>query len=93
LTIGEFQRHIDAIYYDRDRARGVAGTFQWFTEEVGELAQALRKGNRAALEGEFADVLAWLSTLASLTGVDLERAIGKYARGCPRCAAAPCNCP
>lgn len=93
MTIGEFQRHIDAIYYDRDRARGVAGTFQWFTEEVGELAQALRKGNRAALEGEFADVLAWLSTLASLTGVDLERAIGKYARGCPRCAAAPCNCP
>jgi hypothetical protein len=38
-------------------------------------------------------VLAWLATLASLSGVDLEAAArAKYALGCPRCKAAPCAC-
>ena len=74
MTITEFQRLIEDIYLAKDTTRGVAGTFVWFTEEVGELARALRRADRERLDGEFADVLAWLTTLASLAGVDLERA-------------------
>jgi NTP pyrophosphatase (non-canonical NTP hydrolase) len=94
MTIAEFQRLIEAIYGAKDRGRGLEGTFMWFTEEVGELSRALRRGVRgAALEEEFADVLAWLSTLATIAGVDLEVvARAKYAAGCPRCRATPCRC-
>jgi NTP pyrophosphatase (non-canonical NTP hydrolase) len=88
-----FQALIERIYLERDRARGVSGTALWFVEEVGELVRAIRRGARENLEEEFADVLAWLATLASLHGVDLERtARAKYARGCPRCQATPCGC-
>jgi NTP pyrophosphatase (non-canonical NTP hydrolase) len=93
MQIAEFQKLIEAIYFERDRSRGLAGTHMWFCEEVGELTRALRRGERGELDGEFADVLAWLATLASLSGVDLEKAAAKkYARGCPRCHAAPCAC-
>ncbi len=93
MTIREFQDLIEAIYGAKDGARGTAGTFMWFSEEVGELSRALRRGDRAELEAEFADVLAWLSTLASLHGVDLAAAAGrKYGGGCPRCHATPCAC-
>jgi NTP pyrophosphatase (non-canonical NTP hydrolase) len=93
MRIAEFQKRIEEIYYARDSARGLAGTHMWFQEEVGELTRALRRNRREELEGEFADVLAWLSTLASMAGVDLERAAAaKYAGGCPRCKSAPCNC-
>ena len=89
-----FQQRIEEIYLQRDRARGVQGTLLWFVEEVGELVRAIRRGERQNLEEEFADVYAWLATLASLHGVDLD-AIGrkKYEHGCPRCHAAPCACP
>ena len=94
MKIQEFQKLIEAIYYERDSARGLAGTHMWFCEEVGELTRALRRDNRDELEGELADVLAWLSTLASIAGIDLEAAAHKkYAEGCPRCAATPCACP
>lgn len=93
MHIAEFQRLIEGIYYEKDSARGLSGTYMWFAEEVGELTRALRRGQRQELEGEFADVLAWLSTLASIAGVDLERAAaGKYAEGCPRCVSTPCSC-
>lgn len=93
MRIAEFQKRIEDIYLERDAARGLAGTHMWFCEEVGELTRALRRDDRAALEGEFADVLAWLATMASISGVDLERAAtGKYAEGCPRCKATPCGC-
>ncbi|MBI4575064.1 MAG: nucleotide pyrophosphohydrolase [Planctomycetes bacterium] len=92
--LDEFQRHIEAIYLRRDSARGLAPTFMWFVEEVGELSRALaRQDDPAALRGEVADVLAWLSTLASMKGIRLEEAAGKYARGCPRCQGIPCRCP
>ena len=94
MQLGEFQKLIEAIYFERDNARGLAGTHMWFCEEVGELTRALRRGQQDELEGEFADVLAWLSTLASIAGIDLEEAARKkYARGCPRCEATPCGCP
>ena len=93
LTIGAFQELIERIYGEKDSARGTAGTFMWFSEEVGELSRALRRGQRENLEEEFADVLAWLSTLASMHGVDLGAvAARKYAGGCPRCHATPCAC-
>jgi NTP pyrophosphatase (non-canonical NTP hydrolase) len=94
MQIGEFQKKIEDIYYARDSARGLAGTHMWFCEEVGELTRALRRDDRKELEGEFADVLAWLATLASIANVDLQAAATKkYGQGCPRCHAAPCACP
>lgn len=89
VTLASFQGLIRERYYATDSARGSAGTFLLFMEEVGELATALhdnRPGKktpptdaeRANLEEEFADVLAWLATLANITGVDLTRAVGKY---------------
>jgi NTP pyrophosphatase (non-canonical NTP hydrolase) len=93
MTIAEFQRRIEAIYYARDSARGTAGTFMWFAEEVGELARALRRGDRQATQDEFADVFAWLATLASIQKVELEQAVEKYAAGCPKCKRTPCQCP
>lgn len=93
MEITDFQQLIERIYFERDSARGLAGTHMWFCEEVGELTRALRRGQHEELEGEFADVLAWLSTLASIAGVDLEAAANKkYARGCPRCESTPCAC-
>jgi NTP pyrophosphatase (non-canonical NTP hydrolase) len=91
---GSFQRLIEDIYFERDSARGVPGTLLWFVEEVGELVRAIRRKEQKNLEEEFGDVYAWLATLASLHGLDLE-AIGrkKYGGGCPRCQAAPCACP
>ena len=93
MRIADFQKRIEEIYYERDSARGLPGTHMWFCEEVGELTRALRRGQGAELAGEFADVLAWLSTLASIAGVDLQQAaLAKYGNGCPRCHAAPCAC-
>ena len=93
MKVSEFQRLIEDIYGAKDAARGTAGTYMWLAEEVGELSRALRRGDRAGLEEEFADVFAWLSTLASMHGVDLQAvAAAKYASGCPRCSSTPCAC-
>lgn len=76
ITIAAFQSHIRAKYYDVDVRRGTAATWLWFSEEIGELARALARGeDRANLEEEFADVLAWLCTLANITDVDLAEAV------------------
>ena len=93
-----FQEQIERIYLERDRARGWERTFVWFAEEVGELARALHRSENAGeaeianLREEFADVAAWLVTLASIRGIDLEQAARKYALGCPRCGGTPCEC-
>jgi NTP pyrophosphatase (non-canonical NTP hydrolase) len=82
LTIAAFQKHILERYEKVDRERGTAKTFLWFIEEVGELATALNGEDRANLEEEFADVVAWLCTLANINDVDLAGAIGrKYLSG------------
>ena len=78
MTIREFQDFIRKQYYQRDSDRGTAGTFMWFVEEVGELASALAGDNQADKEEEFADVLAWMCTLANINDVDLATAIEKY---------------
>ena len=93
MTISEFQKLIEDIYYERDSSRGLDGTFMWFMEEVGELAAALKTASKKELEQEFADCLAWLNTLASISGVKMDKAIGKYTNGCPGCRQTPCSCP
>ena len=93
MDLDAFQRLIDATFGERDRARGVPSSVAWLAEEVGELAQAVRKGSHEQQVHEFADVLAWLTSLANQVGVDLDEAAGRYANGCPRCASIPCTCP
>lgn len=93
MKISEFQKNIEDIYFTKDSDRGLLGTFAWFVEEVGELSRELRsQKNKKELQDEFADVLAWLSTLASITGIDLEESAKKYADGCPKCHEIPCIC-
>jgi NTP pyrophosphatase (non-canonical NTP hydrolase) len=93
VEIGELQERLRALYEARDRARGRDATFLWLVEEVGELSRALRGGDRAALRHELSDVLAWLLSVATLDGVDMEEAAARYAGGCPRCGRTPCRCP
>ena len=78
MTIRQFQDFIRGKYYARDSERGTGGTFLWFVEEVGELASALAGDDQANKAEEFADVLAWLCTLANINDVDLTRAVEKY---------------
>ena len=93
MTIADFQRLIEAIYFEKDNGRGLDATFLWFVEEVGELSRALKRGTREEQAGEFADVLAWLTTMASIAGIDLEAAAqAKYESGCPKCKQTPCAC-
>jgi NTP pyrophosphatase (non-canonical NTP hydrolase) len=92
MEIAELQRTLRRTYFERDVERGADATFRWLTEEVGELAKALRGGDRAELEHEFSDVLAWLASLANLTGVELETVAARYADGCPKCGTSPCTC-
>jgi len=93
LTLSELQQIIRETYGDKDRKRGIPATFLWFMEEVGELATALRSGSDEEKALEFADVLAWLATLANGAGVDLEQAVRKkYGQGCPGCGKVPCSC-
>ena len=92
LGIRDLQATIRATYGDRDRARGTDAALGWFVEEVGELSRAIRRQGHDQRVVEFADVLAWLVTLADLSGVDLAAAATRYAGGCPRCGDRPCTC-
>jgi NTP pyrophosphatase (non-canonical NTP hydrolase) len=91
-TFAGLQDVIERTYGERDRARGQATAVAWLAEEVGELAQAVRKGTHDDRVHEFADVVAWVATLANQVGVDLTEAIQRYAAGCPRCGSLPCSC-
>ena len=93
MEIRDLQSSMARLYLERDQARGRDVTFRWLTEEVGELAKAMRTGDRANLEHEFGDVMAWLASLANLEGIDLETAVARYAATCPRCGDALCDCP
>jgi NTP pyrophosphatase (non-canonical NTP hydrolase) len=94
VTVADFQQLIRRMYLEKDLARGVEGTFMWLMEEIGELATALRNGSHEERVGEFADVLAWLTTIANVVGVDLSEALmQKYGSGCPGCSQFVCMCP
>lgn len=93
MEIRAFQQLIDRMYSDKDRQRGAAKTFVWFMEEVGELASAIARNDPPDDKaGEFADVFAWLVTLANVEGIDLQDAIRKFTAGCPGCGKTACTC-
>jgi NTP pyrophosphatase (non-canonical NTP hydrolase) len=93
ISLADFQRLIEKMYSHKDRARGSEATFLWLCEEVGELAASIREGSKADKAEEFADVLAWLATLANVEGIDLEQAVqDKYGTGCPGCGLMVCTC-
>lgn len=93
MDIRTLQAQIAEAFAARDRARGMDGTFRRLVEEVGEVAKALRAGDRGALALELSDLVAWTVSLAVLGGVDLDAALARYAAGCPRCGTSPCRCP
>jgi NTP pyrophosphatase (non-canonical NTP hydrolase) len=93
MEIRDFQALIEKMYSDKDRARGTPATFLWLMEEIGELATALREGTQDEKNGEFADVVAWLVTLANINDIDLTAALqAKYGKGCPGCRKLVCIC-
>ena len=94
VSVNDFQNLIHKMYFEKDAARGIDGTFMWLMEEVGELATALRTDDKENLAEEFADVLAWLATIANVAEIDLTAAITKkYGSGCPGCQHFVCSCP
>ena len=93
MDLDELQQLMERLYGDADRQRGVAPTVAWLCEELGELAQAVRKGTRQEQLHELGDVLAWLVSLGSQLGLSMEDAAARYAAGCPVCGSLPCSCP
>jgi NTP pyrophosphatase (non-canonical NTP hydrolase) len=93
ISLREFQQLIREMYYEKDVERGIDGTFMWLIEEVGELAGALREETPEEQAAEFADVLAWLATIANVADIDLTAAVReKYGSGCPGCGRLVCTC-
>jgi len=93
LHIHEFQNLMRRLYFHRDSERGVMGTYEWLTDEVEELGDALKANDKKGMEEEFADVIAWLASLANVLNIDLEEeALTKYDNRCPKCGRAPCRC-
>jgi len=94
VELAAFQELMARTYGERDAARGQPATVAWLAEEVGELARAVRKGDRGDQVHELGDVLAWVASLASQLGVSLDDAVERYTRvpGCPVCGSCPCAC-
>lgn len=92
MEIIAFQQKMQELYGDADRERGIPATIAWLTEELGELAQAVRKGTTEQQVHELGDVLAWLASLANQLDLDLDAAANRFVQGCPKCAASPCDC-
>ncbi|MCW4015993.1 MAG: nucleotide pyrophosphohydrolase [Candidatus Bathyarchaeota archaeon] len=93
MHIHEFQKMMRQLYFERDTKRGTKGTTDWLADEVEELKEALEEGDRNSAAKEFADVLAWLASLANIVDIDLESAaLTKYNNKCPKCGLSPCNC-
>ena len=92
MDLAGLQTVMRDTYGDRDTARGVDATFRWLTEEVGELARAIRAGSDEDRRLEMSDVLAWVASLANLLAIDLDDAMARYADGCPKCHDRPCAC-
>jgi len=93
VHIHEFQEMMKRLYFHRDSERGVKRTYDWLVDEIRELGEALEEKDKEAVEKEFADVIAWLASLANITGIDLERAaLNKYSCKCPKCQMSPCQC-
>ena len=83
MELGAVQELMDRLYGEQDRARGVPATVAWLCEELGELAQAVRKGTPEQQLHELGDVLAWLASLANQLGLSLTEAMGRYVEDPP----------
>jgi NTP pyrophosphatase (non-canonical NTP hydrolase) len=93
MHIQEFQEMMNQLYFKRDSRRGLEDTLNWLEDELGELKEALNGTDKEATEKEFADVIAWLASLANIAGIDLEKAaVNKYNNKCPKCQQSPCQC-
>ncbi len=93
MHISEFQEMMKQLYFHRDSKRGVKGNYEWLVDEVRELGEAIEGKDKESTENEFADVIAWLASLANVIQIDLEKAaINKYPQKCPRCKKSPCQC-
>lgn len=93
MHISEFQEMMRRLYFHKDSRRGTDGTYVWLVDEVRELGEALDENNKEELQKEFADVIAWLASLANVTGINLEKAaLDKYSNNCPKCKQSPCQC-
>jgi NTP pyrophosphatase (non-canonical NTP hydrolase) len=92
VELADLQSVIEATFGAQDRARGLPSSVAWLTEEVGELAQAIRKGTRDEQVHELGDVIAWVTSIANQLGITLDEALERYRTGCPRCGASPCSC-
>src|SRR5579859_5381687 len=84
-TLKDLQNYIDEVCRERGWVKDTyAEKFLLFSEEVGELAKAMRKAaglyeekakqKNIKLEEEFVDVLSYLLDLANCLQVDLEKA-------------------
>jgi len=94
MHINRFQQMMRNIYFHRDSERGARGTYKWLVDEVEELGAAVKEEDPKTMMDEFADVLAWLASLANVVGIDLEKAAtSKYDGKCPKCHESPCQCP
>jgi NTP pyrophosphatase (non-canonical NTP hydrolase) len=83
MELATVQELMDRLYGERDRARGVPATVAWLCEELGELAQAVRKGSPEQQLHELGDVLAWLASLANQLGLSLSDAMSRYVEDPP----------
>ena len=80
MELAEVQKLMEDLYGEADRQRGIPATVAWLCEELGELAQAVRKGTRDQQLHELGDVLAWLASLANQLDLDLDEAIDRYTK-------------
>ncbi|MGQ0535792.1 MAG: MazG nucleotide pyrophosphohydrolase domain-containing protein [Methanobacteriota archaeon] len=93
MRVAEFQTLIRDLYFERDRDRGVVGTYLWLADETGDLSTAIRRKKKERVEEELADVMSWAASLANLYGIDLEKALAKkFESACPACHERPCAC-
>jgi NTP pyrophosphatase (non-canonical NTP hydrolase) len=92
VELDRLQALMTQIYGERDAERGIPATVAWLAEELGELAQAARKGTKAQQLHELSDVLAWLASLANQLDLSLDEAVARFAQGCPKCGGIPCYC-
>jgi NTP pyrophosphatase (non-canonical NTP hydrolase) len=92
MNIADLQNLIAATYGEKDAERGIPSTVAWLTEEVGELAQAVRKGTTDQQMHELGDVIAWVVSLANQLDIDLDACLARFADGCPKCGGIPCAC-
>jgi NTP pyrophosphatase (non-canonical NTP hydrolase) len=92
MDLNQYQEIIKKIYFEKDSKRGIAKTFNWLVEEIGEFSRAIRKKDKEKIKEEFADCLAWLLSVGSILGIDAEEAMRAYRDGCPKCHSTPCKC-